>query len=41
MYSVKLENLKGMNKFLYSARPPKLNQEVINLNRSIVNEEIK
>lgn len=26
MYSVKLENLKGMYKFLYSARPPKLNQ---------------
>lgn len=29
-----------MNEFLYSVKPPKLNQEVSNLNRSITNEEV-
>lgn len=29
-----------MNEFLYSVKPPKLNQEASNLNRSITNEEV-
>lgn len=31
MYSSKPENLKEINKFLYSVKPPKLNQEINNL----------
>jgi hypothetical protein len=42
LYSNKLENLKEMDRFLYTYDHPKLNQEDINhLNRSITQNEIE
>jgi hypothetical protein len=39
-YSIKLENLRETDEFLYSAKPPKLNQEeIIIQNRPRTNEE--
>jgi hypothetical protein len=36
-----LENLKEMDDFLDSTKPPKLKQEVNNLNKSTTHEKIK
>lgn len=40
MYSIKLENLKKMDKFLGPSKLPKWNQEINNLNRPITNKEM-
>lgn len=41
LYSIKLDNLKEMDDFLDSAKHPKLNQYVNNLNIPIKNEKIE
>lgn len=39
LYAIKLENLKQIDKFLDSSKPPMLNQEELNnLSRPITNE---
>lgn len=38
--SIKMKNLKEMDGFLHSFKPPKLNQEINNLNKPTTNEKI-